>query len=126
MILLSLRYCGLSSAVSFKLNDCLCYLFFQMNSVLFTLKGQSYSACIHFNGTRCKKVLDFATKWKELQCTQEDVAIRFLKQSPQPVKDAEYHQCCYQRFCDKARYFFLEFEILTWNEFVNLIFVTVC
>ena len=32
------------------------------------------------------QVSDIATKWKELQCTQEDVAVRFLKQSPQTVK----------------------------------------
>ena len=81
----------------------------------------SYSACIPFNETCYKKVSDFATKTKEkeLQCVHGDVAVRCTKQSPQTVKGAGCHQCCYQRFCDKARYFFLEFEALTRNEFVN-------
>ena len=56
---------------------------------------------------------------------QGDVAVIFLKQSLQTVKGTGYHQHCYQRFCDKARYFFSESETLTWNEFVNFLCVTV-
>ena len=54
---------------------------------------------IHFEGAECTLLVflsmkhstrkwDFAIKWKELQCAQEDVAVRFLKQSPQTVKGA--------------------------------------
>ena len=85
-----------------------------------------YSACISVNETRYKKVSDFANKWKELRCAQGDVAVRFPKQNLETVKGAGYHQRCYQRFCDKARDFFLEYETLTWNGLVNLIFVTIC
>ena len=56
----------------------------------------------------------FCHQGQRVAVYQEDVAVRFLKQSPQTVKSTEYHQCCNDRFCDKARYFFLEFETLTW------------
>ena len=96
------------------------FSFPQMTSVLLTLTGQSYSACIPFNETCYKKVLDFATKWKELQCARKMLLSDFWSKVHRLWNVAEYRQCCYQKFCDKARYFLLEFETLTWwNELVN-------
>ena len=101
-------------------------LFLQMTSVLFTLKGQSYSGCLYsFQWNTLQESIRFCHQVERVQCRREDAAVRFLKWSPQSVKDAGHHQRCYQRFFDKARYFFLEFETPTWNDFVNLIFITV-
>ena len=64
-------------------------LFFPDDPCVFHFEGaELYSACIPFSETHYNKVLDFSTEWKELQCMQVDVAVRFLKQSPQTVKGA--------------------------------------
>ena len=82
MIFLSchcLCYYGLSPAVSFKLIDCLCYFYLPDDQCVIHLEGaELYPACISFNKARYKKELDFANKWKELQCEQVDVAVSFF------------------------------------------------